>query len=347
MSRDNKLHTRDLKQQIHVKMYGMLRAGIGTSKKNDKLMGTDCDKIYSYETYHAYKRHCDYFANYIREAHPECKSLEQAKQYVTEWLEKRTKEVTKAGKPLSAYTITLERQALSKLYGIKPEDPDFFETPKRLRMNITRSRGVVKRDKHFSEKNNDEFIRFCRGTGCRRKILKKLEGRDYKTRQELLEEREILENKSYLRDDEMKHLAALRDIDMFEGVDDFLHHRSDKGGKERYAPIIGPDTELIVRRMTSVDPTEKVWLQVSGNADIHSYRSDYANRIYRMYARPIDEIPKDAYHSGIKQAYARDVYSCRKDETGKKLDKRAMEICSKALGHNRISVIADHYLRGL
>ena len=42
-----------------------------------------------------------------------------------------------------------------------------------------------------------------------------------------------------------------------------------------------------------------------------------------------------------------DVYTCRKDEAGKKLDKVAMLICSKAIGHNRISVVADNYIRGL
>ena len=30
-----------------------------------------------------------------------------------------------------------------------------------------------------------------------------------------------------------------------------------------------------------------------------------------------------------------------------KLDKVAMLVCSKALGHNRISVVADNYIRGL
>ena len=40
-------------------------------------------------------------------------------------------------------------------------------------------------------------------------------------------------------------------------------------------------------------------------------------------------------------------YTCRKDEAGKKLDKAAMLVCSKALGHNRISVVADNYIRGL
>ena len=31
----------------------------------------------------------------------------------------------------------------------------------------------------------------------------------------------------------------------------------------------------------------------------------------------------------------------------KKLDRKAMEKCTKALGHNRINVVADNYLKGL
>ena len=45
--------------------------------------------------------------------------------------------------------------------------------------------------------------------------------------------------------------------------------------------------------------------------------------------------------------YSQQIGVCRKDEAGKKLDKAAMLVCSKALGHNRISVVADNYIRGL
>ena len=41
------------------------------------------------------------------------------------------------------------------------------------------------------------------------------------------------------------------------------------------------------------------------------------------------------------------VYTCRKDESGRKLDKAAMLVCSKALGHNRIDVVANNYIRDL
>ena len=73
----------------------------------------------------------------------------------------------------------------------------------------------------------------------------------------------------------------------------------------------------------------------------------YATDIYRKYARPIEEIPYDKVNKGTGKRYQSEVYSCRKDEAGKKLDKAAMLVCSKALGHNRISVVADNYIRGL
>ena len=61
----------------------------------------------------------------------------------------------------------------------------------------------------------------------------------------------------------------------------------------------------------------------------------------------IKVIPYDRVNRGTGKRYQSQVYTCRKDEAGKKLDKAAMLICSKALGHNRISVVADNYIRGL
>ena len=66
-----------------------------------------------------------------------------------------------------------------------------------------------------------------------------------------------------------------------------------------------------------------------------------------MYARHIESIPYDKVNKGTGKKFQSEVYVCRKDEAGKKLDKAAMHIASKALGHNRLDVIANSYLRGL
>lgn len=103
-----------------------------------------------------------------------------------------------------------------------------------------------------------------------------------------------------------------------------------KGGKYREAPVIG-NVELVVRIMNKVG-NKKVFAKISSAADIHSYRADYATAIYNANARPIAEIPKC------------ERYYCKKDKKGIWYDKEAMKITSRALGHNRISVIAGHYL---
>ena len=105
--------------------------------------------------------------------------------------------------------------------------------------------------------------------------------------------------------------------------------------------------EQIVERMKNITPDEKVWQHVNENADIHSYRAEYATTMYRAYARNIEDIPYDRVNRGTGKRFQSEVYVCRKDEAGRKLDKAAMLLCSKALGHNRISVVADNYIRGL
>ena len=63
---------------------------------------------------------------------------------------------------------------------------------------------------------------------------------------------------------------------------------------------------------------------VHQSADIHSYRADYATAMYKAYARDIKDIPFDKMNRGTGRRYQSEVYTCRKDEAGKKLDKAAM-----------------------
>ena len=267
---------------------------------------------------------------------------------MNEWLQGRVDQVDEKGQHLSAWTIQTEAAALNKLYQIDKADPNRFQPPKRKRADIKRSRVSTERDKHFSATNNDELIKFCRGTGCRRNVLERLEGRDLWTR-EAMEDRVLsLEARKDLSPKEAKHLATLRDaLDVFPDHDYFIHHRKDKNGRYRFAPVIGPDKERIIERMKNAGSGEKIWQHVNSNADVHGYRGNYATMMYEMYARKIEDIPYDRVNAGTGRRFRGDVYTCRKDESGRKLDRRAMRKCSKALGHNRISVVADNYIRGL
>lgn len=340
MGRKNKTYYKDLHQQAYDRLTEML--AFGESKKEAVAAGTEKDKIFSVNTYKSYWKHIKYFLRYIKQKHPECTTLKGAKKYVNEWLQSR------ADEELSAWTVQLEAKALGKLYGIEPDDEDYFKPPKRNREDIKRSRSDCVRDEHFSKTNNDELIKFCRGTGLRRRELGELRGKDLVRCEQIAADAAQLEQ---IPEEERapsvtKQLEMLRDAMLFP-QEWFVHVRNGKGGRERLSPIIGKHADQIVERIADTAAEEKVWQHIHTSADIHGYRAEYATAIYKAHARAIEDIPYDKVNRGTGRRYQSEVYTCRKDEAGRKLDKAAMLVCSKALGHNRISVVADNYIRGL
>lgn len=103
-----------------------------------------------------------------------------------------------------------------------------------------------------------------------------------------------------------------------------------KGGKTRSIPITD---KKVIEKMKNTPEKALVWGKVNSHAPIHTFRSEYATNLYNSLARDINNIP-------IKERYV-----CRKDMAGKSYDKKAMAEVSKRLGHERLSVIASHYLR--
>lgn len=106
-----------------------------------------------------------------------------------------------------------------------------------------------------------------------------------------------------------------------------------KGGKPRIVEICGVsegETKMIVEWIQSKEG--KLFPKLNTNYDNHYYRAVYAQRIYDRYKRKEKDIPP------------RERYIMRKERAGEVYDKLAMEIVSKNLGHNRISVIAQSYL---
>ena len=203
---------------------------------------------------------------------------------------------------LSAYTIKLEVAAICKVYGTTATD--YIHTPARLRKDIKRSRHAVNSDSRFSERLNSDFIEFCRSTGLRRAEITALTGD------------KLIQDK--------------------DGNYRILVNKMSKGGRPRHALIIG-NVQKIVNMMKAAG-TGKVFDKVPTSADIHSYRAEYATAIYKMHARPIDEILKSNRH---------DVYFCRLDRKHKWYDRKAMLIASQNLGHNRVCIVGEHYLRDI
>ena len=339
MGRDkSKFYKKDMKEQAYDVLFAKLVPG--ESRHEAKRDGTAQGKIFSFATYKTYRRQCGYFLDWIRETYPDCKTLKKARNHVNEWLG------SLVDKDYSAWTVHTAKSAVHKLYNIAGDDPNCFVAPERHRCDIKRSRYAVANDINFPEEKWGELMDFVRGTGARRGVLELLTGDDLWTRERMTNEWLRLEAKLDLTVEEKRVIRALREARaVFPMYDFFIHHRRDKGGRERFAPVIPEFADQVIERMRAVAANDRVWERVHATADIHAYRAEYATIMYRRHARKIDEIPYDQINQGSGRRYQSDVYVCRNDAHGRKLDKKAMRLCAKALGHNRIEVVASSYIR--
>lgn len=300
MSHKNK---KNLIMQANEILQHKLQMGAGASKHQHKKDGDYKDYIFSFSTYKSYKKEVTYFLRWVKENY-KCKTLEQARQYANEWIQKRQSE----GK--SNFTLKLDVAALCKLYGDSASD--YIPTPKRERKNIKRSRYPVERDKHWSQEKWATYKTFCVCTGLRKSELKRL------TPDMVVSGREI-ENFADIKDHE----------DLW-----YIQVNRGKGGKKRLAPIIGTpeEVQLVLDTMRNCT-TSRVFPRIPDAADQHHFRSVYAERCYKRYARPVEEIPR------ADRCY-------RRKEMRKRppLDVNGLFLCSRFLGHQRKSVAMAHYL---
>lgn len=210
----------------------------------------------------------------------------------------------------SLYTLKTERAALGKIFG-SPVKCD-FEKP-RTTKDITRSRGEKVRDTHFSETNNKDLVTIARATGARREDIAKMSARDFFTD---------------------------------KGGNLWVRIEQSKGGRDRVAPVL-PAYREEVQRIRAERQGLTLFDKVHNAADIHGYRREYAQELYKLVSEdqtkatdyralygPRNEpnIKGSEYHSHDKE---RPFHGSRDN----------IYIVSEALGHNRLDVTVSHYLK--
>ena len=132
----------------------------------------------------------------------------------------------------------------------------------------------------------------------------------------------------------------LHEVRMLEGRDVYRNKkgrlmvkvRKGKGGKKRKVTVLPEFAEKIEKLARKVKPKELVFKKVRKNINAHFYRAWFTQACYDMLARPLDTLDR------------KEKYFMRADRKGDVYDREAMEKVSKQLGHNRIDVIAGHYL---
>ena len=277
----------------------------GASKHAQKQSGEYRKYIYSFKTAETYNRECQLFAEYVKERSPKGRHTSLEEART---YAKEYIQKSNEDKGLSQYTVKLRASALGKLYQCSAKE--FGSTDARHREDISRSR----------EK-----------TVISGKTGKEIKNRSVKAGH--FSEKNNADIVSFVRSTGLRRseLASLTGDRLREQDGKYYLSVVGKGGRARLAPV-RENVELVVEKCRQAGH-ELVWEKVPAHMDVHHYRSQYATELYKELARDTADIPKE------------EKYCCRKDLAGVSYDKVAMAAVSKALGHNRISVIAGHYLR--
>lgn len=294
-----------------------LKAKLG---ENYKFGMTD-EGIHSYKTFDIYSEHCQRFAEWcIKEKGiNKYTSLEKIKPLAKEYLKEREE------KGLSLYTLKSERAALGKLYG---EQIDYSFQKARSYDDITRSRGEVKNDKNFSEEKNRDLVDICRATGGRREDIEKLTRNSFYT-------------------DEKGQM--------------WVYFECSKGGRSRISPVLPEFKDRIKAILETKEQGKPLFDKVHGACDVHGYRREYARALYE--AVKADSNLKDRMFS-FEYAYNEqkdrlltgysernepgikgDMYISHSKKHQFKGNRDDIYVVSEALGHNRLEVSVNHYLK--
>lgn len=269
--------------------------------------GMAVEGIHSIKTFDIYKEHCTRFANWCIENKGVSKyaKLEDIKQYAHEYLKEREAQ----GKSL--YGLKAERSALGKLYG---EQIQYKFEKARSYKDVTRSRQETTRDKHFSEERNKDLVSVCRGTGGRREDVAKLTPQSFFT-----------DSKGNL----------------------WVSFEQSKGGRDRVAPVLPAYQKEIKEFIATKEKDEKLFDKVHNACDVHAYRREYAKELYKLVCADKDKQQEYArgYAPRSEENIKGNMYYSHDKEHSFKGERDNIYIVSEALGHNRLDVTVNHYLK--
>lgn len=275
---------------------------LGKKKNSLRVVG-----IYSKSTCDTYKKYCLNFATWERQKHheKEFKILYNIpKEHVGEWL----REGISRGE--SGYTTRLKGAAIAKIFGCEINAFGVkMPSKKGDRLYIKRSRCEVKNDRHFSIKNNQDIINFCKATGLRRSELEQLKPEQIKY-------------------DKNKNLI----IDL---KSDKSYRVTTKGGRGRIVHPIKKAEDIVLEAKKKAERLGQtiVFQKVHSAMDVHSYRKEFA---LSKYEEVIEEFKN-------KNEIVKLDYICR-DGSGRRFNREALRITSENLGHSRLDVVVKNYL---
>jgi integrase len=260
----------------------------------ERIWAYSTERIHSFKTRSIYQGHLVRFARWARATY-QIKSLAELDARAPELASAYVQQRLEEGK--SPYTLQAERAALRLLFGDRTLAQD-VTLPRRMGVNITRSRGPVAHDRHIQLANWQPLIRFLQATGLRRNEVR---------------------------------LLLVGDIVTYDTDPDYAGQttvkvRNGKGGKSRTVPVLAGHEHDVLCQKEGRQDDEPVFSSIPRHLDVHSYRREYAQALYLALAPGRSLPPTDHLR---RSDYAAE----------------AVLYVSRALGHNRTSIVLQHYLR--
>ena len=267
------------------------------------------DGVFSIKTMETYRKAMETFA--VWAAEHGCKNAKQVTQELAgQYLQERQA----AG--LSAWSVSRDMAAINKTMGYNLTKAELGLSERRL-SDITRSRNMTANDKRDFTAYSDQ-IALARACGCRRQSVTAITAND----------------------------CIRNDKGLVVGV-----RVVEKGGKERVAPVLNAYKEeltKVVERATSAhaDQSEPLFARYDSHIDNHSFRAEYANQLIQQLEQ--EQANGQPWFGGDLRK--EDYINLRGTDkaigaTYKGHPTDVVAAVSGALGHNRLDVVVNHYLR--
>lgn len=272
--------------------------------------------IYSVKTMEAYKQTAQEFSHWMKQHHPEVRTFQQIERHHTKmYLEERQE------RGLSPWTVSKDMSAFNKIFNHNLTKAE-CGLDLRSYKDAHRSREERDHDRKYNPENYRQQIDFANAFGVRR---------------------ESIINGQY----------QVKDISLFRHNDRLHCSVIEKGGRYREAPCLKEMQPTIERHFPHIPereltPLNQEALQIAKEQFQTLYQTS-ETYLFDRYTNKIDnhafrhEYARNLYQELLNQ---RDHADPERDITlYRGYDREILQEVSEALGHSRLSVVVEHYLR--
>lgn len=265
--------------------------------------------IFSFKTMDAYRQSAIEFSKWLKQNHPEIKDINNIKkEHAIAYLKQRQEQ----GK--SAWTISKDMSALNKVFNLNVTKQE-AGLRERSYKDTERSRVSRSHDTKYNTQNYEQQITFAKAFGCRRESIY---GGQYQ----------------------------VKDVSLFRHNGKIYVSLIEKGGRYREAPCLQsmqPQIEKMFPNIQEREPMTKEQFK-----ELYSTSNEY---LFDKYTTKIDnhafrhEYARNLYKELLEQQEREQAEEHRQQELYRGYDKEILREVSEALGHSRLSVVVEYYLR--